>query len=95
MTVGRKRKRYLLLTSGTSVGTEEQKELTLLILERFPDMERRLVWLERGLIVRTDAERLAEVKVALALKVGEVRLETKSVSGSISKLKRMMKDGGR
>jgi hypothetical protein len=61
-----------------------------LILERYPPMPRkRIVWLENGLIVRTDNVRLAEMKESLALKVGETELQTWRVSGSIGKLKRL------
>jgi len=95
VTVGRKRKRYLLLRSGRPINEDARKEFTRLILQRFPDIERKLVWLEEGLIVRTDVERLSAVKAALALTVGDIQLETRSVSGSISKLKRMAAGGGR
>jgi hypothetical protein len=95
VTVGRKRKRYLLLTSNRQIDAEARKEFTRLIVERFPDIERKLVWLDSGLIVRTDVERLAAMKAALALRVRDVQLETRSVSGSISKLKRMTTGGER
>ena len=94
MTVERKRKRYLLLCSSAPIDEESKKELTRLILSRYPLEAKRLVWLERGLIVRTDVVQLEEMKRGLALRVGEVELATKSVSGSISKLKKMAKEGG-
>ena len=93
--MGRNRKRYLLLTSNRTIDPQTRSELNRLILERYPHFERKLVWLDKGLIVRTDLRNLPGMKVALALTVGETQLQTRSVSGSISKLKRMVNPGGR
>lgn len=90
MTAGRARKRYLLLSGERPIGGEGQKEITALIFERYPDLERkRVVWVNGSVIVRTDSLRLEEMKESLALRAGGVKLETRRVSGSIGKLKRL------
>jgi hypothetical protein len=62
-----------------------------MIFERYPDLgKNRVVWLKDSLIVRTDHLRLTEMELTLAMKVGETTLVTRRVSGSISKLKRLV-----
>jgi hypothetical protein len=62
-----------------------------MIFERYPDLgKNRVVWLGDSLIVRTDHLRLPEMQQALAMRVGETALVTRRVSGSISKLKRLV-----
>ena len=62
-----------------------------MIFERYPDLgKNRVVWLRDSLIVRTDHLRLAEMEQTLAMRVGETALVTRRVSGSISKLKRLV-----
>ena len=62
-----------------------------MIFERYPDLEKnRVVWLRDSLIVRTDHLRLPEMEQTLAMRVGETALVTRRVSGSISKLKRLV-----
>ena len=96
MAAGRSRKRYVLLFTNAPTDTETRREFTRLILEQHPSLDRKkMVWLERGLIVRTDIEHLAEMKAVSALRVGETKMVTKSASGSISKLKRMASESRR
>ena len=95
MVVGRKRKRYLFLSSNGPTDAETRKEFTRLVLERNPSLEKKkMVWLDGGLIVRTDVEHLVEMKGGPAFRVGGTELVTRSASGSISKLKRMASGGG-
>jgi hypothetical protein len=95
MVVGRKRKRYLFLASSGPTDEEARKEFTRIILERHPGLDRKkMVWLDQGVIVRTDPEGLLEMKWGPAFRVGATELVTKSASGSISKLKRMASDRG-
>jgi hypothetical protein len=62
-----------------------------MIFERYPDLgKNRVVWLRDSLIVRTDHRRLTEMELTLSMKVGETSLVTRRVSGSISKLKRLV-----
>ena len=62
-----------------------------MIFERYPDLgKNRVVWLRDSLIVRTDHLRLPEMEQTLAMRVGETALVTRRVSGSISKLKRLV-----
>ncbi len=62
-----------------------------MIFERYPDMgKNRVVWVNGSLIVRTDHLHLAEMEQTLAMKVGESELAARRVSGSISKLKRLV-----
>ena len=91
MTVHRARKRYLLLSSDRPVDAETQKEFTRMIFERYPDLgKNRVVWVKDSVIVRTDHIRLAEMEQTLAMRIGETALVTRRVSGSISKLKRLV-----
>ena len=96
MAAGRSRKRYLLFITSAPTDTETRREFSRLMLEQHPSLDRKkMVWLERGLIIRTDADHLAEMKAVSALRAGETEMVTKSVSGSISKLKRMASQSGR
>lgn len=90
MTAGRARKRYLLLSGERPVEGEGQRVINGLIFKRYPDLgKNRVVWVNGSLIVRTDNLRLEEMKESLALSAGGVKLETRRVSGSIGKLKRL------
>jgi hypothetical protein len=62
-----------------------------MIFERYPDLgKNRVVWVKDSVIVRTDHMRLAEMEQTLSMRVGETALVTRRVSGSISKLKRLV-----
>ena len=62
-----------------------------MIFERYPDLgKNRVIWVKDSLIVRTDHIRLAEMEQTLSMRVGETALVTRRVSGSISKLKRLV-----
>jgi hypothetical protein len=62
-----------------------------MIFERYPDLgKNRVVWVKDSVIVRTDHIRLAEMEQTLAMRIGETALVTRRVSGSISKLKRLV-----
>ena len=62
-----------------------------MIFERYPDLgKNRVIWLNGSLIVRTDHLRLAEMQQSLAMTAGGTALATRRVSGSISKLKRLV-----
>jgi hypothetical protein len=85
----RKRKRYLLLASETEIPKESRAELTRLLLQRYPDLDqKKMAWVGKSLIFRTDQVRLPEMKLSLVLKLGDVTLTPTMASGSISKLKR-------
>ena len=94
MVVGRKRKRYVLFACSGQLNSELRKELTRLVLHRHPDLE-KLVWLDGGLIAKTDTTHLVEIKGGPPFRTGKVELSAKSASGSISKLKRMASDSER
>jgi hypothetical protein len=85
---GPRHKRYLLLTSESSIDEESRKELTWRISKISPTMAKKAVWFEHALIVRTDNVDIPMVKHALELSVGAVSLESKLTSGSIGKLKK-------
>jgi len=93
MVVGRRRKRYVLLTSAAQMDAETRKELTRAVLERYPELGKRMLWVDGGLIIRTDIEPLTEMKGGPAFRVGQVELSASLASGSISKLKRMASGG--
>jgi|GEM_PF-2456635 hypothetical protein len=62
-----------------------------MIFERYPDLgKNRVVWVKDSVIVRTDHIRLAEMEQTLSMRIGETALVTRRVSGSISKLKRLV-----
>ena len=90
MTQGTARKRYLLFSSDGPVDGETQKEFTRLILERYPKMKKGVIWFEGSLIVKTNHFQVAEMERSLALTVGDKSLVPARVSGSISKLKRLV-----
>jgi hypothetical protein len=84
-----RRKRYLLLASESEVGPEDRKEAVRLLLQRYPDLDqKKMVWIRNSLIFRTDQLKLQEMKLGLAIRVGEAVLLPRQASGSISKLKR-------
>ena len=90
MTARRSRKRYLLLSGERPVDGEGQKEITGMIFQRYPDLQKkRVVWVNGSVIVRTDNVRLDEMKESLSLRGGGVKLSPRRVSGSIGKLKRL------
>jgi RNase P/RNase MRP subunit POP5 len=61
------------------------------ILEAHPELSKnRVVWFNGSLIVRTDHVRRREMELSLSMKVGDTALVTRGVSGSISKLKRLV-----
>ena len=93
MVVGRKRKRYVLFASSGQTSPEERKELSRLILERHTAVDKKMVWMDQGLIVKTDAAHLIEIKGGPVLRFGEIELVARCTSGSISKLKRMATGG--
>jgi hypothetical protein len=85
---GPRHKRYLLLTSESSIDEEARKELTHRISKISPTMAKKAVWFERALIVKTDNVDIPMVKDALELSVGRVSLKSNLTSGSIGKLKK-------
>jgi hypothetical protein len=69
-----------------------QKELVRLLLEVYPGLDqRKMVWLEDSLIIRTDQLTLPDIKQSLVVRAGGVTLTPRLASGSISKLKRAVK----
>ena len=85
---GPRHKRYLLLTSESSIGEEERKELTHRMAKISPTIAKKSVWFEHAVIVKTDNVDLPMVKGALELSVGDVKLKSALTSGSIGKLKK-------
>jgi len=85
---GPRHKRYLLLTSEEKIDEPTRKGLSEVIAKRHPEVLRKAVWLERGLIVRTDNVEVDEVRAALEVGFGEVSLKSALTSGSIGKLKK-------
>ncbi len=87
---GPKHKRYLLLTSESTIDEDARKELTQVISKRYPLILKKAVWFERALIVRTDNQDIAHVKELLEVGVDGVVLKSKLTSGSIGKLKKAL-----
>lgn len=92
----RRRKRYVLLSSETEIGPVERKDAVRLLLQRYPDLDqRKMVWVADSLIFRTDHLKLPEMKIGLAIRVGDAVLLPRLASGSISKLKRAAESASR
>jgi hypothetical protein len=85
---GPRRKRYLLLTSESSIDEEARRELTHRISKISPTIAKKAVWFEHALIVKMDNVDIPLVREALELTVGAVSLKSKLTSGSIGKLKK-------
>ena len=85
---GPRHKRYLLLTSETSIDEEARKEMTHRIAKVSPIMAKKAVWFERALIVKTDNVDIPLVKEAMEMSIGGVELKSRLTSGSIGKLKK-------
>jgi hypothetical protein len=85
---GPRHKRYLLLTSESSIDEEARKELTRRISKISPTIAKKAVWFEHALIVKTDNVDIPMIKDALELSVEGVSLKSKLTSGSIGKLKK-------
>ena len=81
-------KRYLMLSSAAQIDEQAKRDLEAIISKRYPQLLKKAVWLERGLIVRTDNVELESVKAALEVTAGGVSLKPTLTSGSIGKLKK-------
>jgi hypothetical protein len=85
---GPRHKRYLMLTSESTIDEETQKELTHRIAKISPVMAKKAVWFEHAVIVKTDNVDLPMVRGAMEMSVGGVTLRSTLTSGSIGKLKK-------
>jgi len=85
---GPRHKRYLLLTSESSIGDDARKELSYRMSKVSPTMAKKAVWFDRAVIVKTDNVDLPIVREAMEVGVGEVALRSRLTSGSIGKLKK-------
>ena len=85
---GPRHKRYLMLTSESSIDEEARKELTHRMAKISPTIAKKSVWFEHAVIVKTDNVDLPMVKSALEVSVGDVKLKSALTSGSIGKLKK-------
>src|SRR5580658_951893 len=84
-----RRKRYLLMSADSEVGTTEQREFVRIILQRYPGLDpKKMVWVGNSLILRTDHRTLPEMKLGLVVRAGGITMVPRRASGSISKLKR-------
>lgn len=89
MTRSERRKRYVLLASQRELDPLEQKEAIRLLLQIYPNLDpKKMVWVGKSLIFRTDQRTLPGIKLSLEVRVGDVTLSPTRASGSISKLKR-------
>ena len=85
---GPRHKRYLLLTSESTIDSDARKELTALISKRYPLILKKAVWFEHALIVKTDNKDISQVRELLEVGADGVVLESRLTSGSIGKLKK-------
>lgn len=89
MTRPGRRKRYVMLAAARELDPPEKKEAVRLLLQMYPDLDpKKMVWVGKALIFRTDQRTLPGIKLSLEIRVGDATLRPARASGSISKLKR-------
>jgi len=91
---GKVRKRYILLVSceGTAPTEETRRLLAEFVRERHPETRRdkSVILVSGGIIIRSDQKRIDQLRMELqSFEAAGVKLRSASVSGSISKLKRL------
>jgi hypothetical protein len=88
---GKKRKRYLLLTCSGDVTEELRERVARFARERYSGIsEKAVIPLGRAMIIRTDHLQLGRLREDFFRFEAEgLTLTARSVSGSISKLKRL------
>ncbi len=89
--VGKKRKRYLLLSCGGEATEEIRDGIVRFTKERYKGIgEKAVILVRNGVIIRTDNAQIDRLRTDFArFDLGGLTLRARSVSGSISKLKRL------
>ena len=89
--VGKKRKRYILLSCNGEVSDELRERVLRFAKERYTGIgEKAVIPLERAVIIRTDNLQIDRVRADFRnFDAAGLTLSARSVSGSISKLKRL------
>ena len=89
----RARKRYILFmpTTGAKVQWAVRNEFNRIILGRYPALNKKLIWLGKGLIIKADTTLVLSLMTELPkMTVRSVSLRPVLTSGSIKKLKALI-----
>lgn len=89
----RARKRYILFmpTTGAKAQWAVRNGFNRIILGRYPMLNKKLIWLGKGLIIKTDTALVLSLKAELPkITVCDVSLRPVLTSGSIKKLKALI-----
>jgi hypothetical protein len=89
--VGKKRKRYLLISCSGEATEELRDGIARFTKERYTGIgEKAVILLSKGVIIRTDNTQIDRLRTDFGrFEYGGLELRAQSVSGSISKLKRL------
>jgi hypothetical protein len=89
--VGKKRKRYLLLSCSGEATEEIRAGIARFAKERYKGIgEKAVIIVPKGVIIRTDNAQIDRLRTDFGrFDLGGLTLRARSVSGSISKLKRL------
>lgn len=89
--MGKRRKRYLLLSCEEDPTEEARRTVAEFVRERHPDMrDKSVILVSGGIIIKSDHRQMDELRMELqTFEAAGVKLRSASVSGSISKLKRL------
>ena len=89
--VGKKRKRYLLLSCSGEATEEIRDGIARFTKERYKGIgEKAVILVRNGVIIRTDNAQIDRLRTDFeGFDFGGLTLRARSVSGSISKLKRL------
>ena len=89
--VGKKRKRYLLLSCSGEATEETRAGIARFTKERYTGIgEKAVILVHNGVIIRTDNAQIDRLRIDFGrFDFGGLTLRARSVSGSISKLKRL------
>ena len=88
---GKARKRYLLLSCEENPTEAARRTVAEFVRERHPDVrDKAVILLTHGIIVKSDHRQMDQLRTELeTFEAAGVKLRSTSVSGSISKLKRL------
>ncbi len=91
--VGKKRKRYLLLSCSGEASEELRAGIARFTKERYTGVgEKAVILIRNGVIIRADNTQIERLRTDFAhFDFGGLTLRARSASGSISKLKRLAK----
>jgi hypothetical protein len=84
------KKRYILFvpTTETKISWYVRKEFTSRILAKYPMLNKRIIWVGSGLIIKSDTKLVSVLRVEIPkISIQGIGLVSTLTSGSIKKLK--------